>query len=197
MSFLPVACILRAFLRLTPVRHPFAHCLSDLRNRVVHHGVEPSFAGREVGVDGRADKAARRAISAMLTSGSLANASSAASRIAWTLRPASERRRLCVVAGVVSAISVDRHRCGLSLQLRQELPRTCGGTTNATRLTTLAGIRLRTRARLLAAALATAERAGQPAAMSRRSRSRSCRRPVAGRVEAGDHPRLLASGRPS
>src|SRR6266542_2511230 len=58
----------------------------------------------------------------MLASGSLANASSAASRIAWTLRSASERRRRCVLAGVVCfAISVDGHCGRVEAELGEEV----------------------------------------------------------------------------
>src|SRR5947208_11468385 len=68
---------------------------------------------------------ARRAISDMLLSGSLASASRAASRMAATLRSASARRRLGAgaSAGVVVGfvISVARHRAGVQPHLRHEV----------------------------------------------------------------------------
>src|SRR5437762_4169435 len=70
---------------------------------------------------------ARRAISAMLTSGSLASASRAASVIAEMLRSASARRRLGADASVSVFVldidSVDRHRLWVELQLREEVLR--------------------------------------------------------------------------
>src|SRR6266566_3169451 len=70
---------------------------------------------------------ARRAISAMLTSGSLASASRAASVIAEMLRSASARRRFgadaLVFVFVLVIDSVDRHRLWVELQLREEVLR--------------------------------------------------------------------------
>src|SRR5262245_4222659 len=55
----------------------------------------------------------------MLASGSPANASSAASRIAWKLPSASAPRRLGVGG---FAISVNGHRGGVEAELREEVP---------------------------------------------------------------------------
>src|SRR5918994_3890501 len=69
---------------------------------------------------------ARRAISDMLLSGSLAKASRAASRIEATLRSASARRLRAdaFVAVVVFAISlVTRHRAGIQSELWHEVAR--------------------------------------------------------------------------
>src|SRR5918995_5420423 len=68
---------------------------------------------------------ARRAISAMLASGSVANASSAASRIEAMLRSASARLRLLVEVAlglVLGMASVDRHCLWREPQLRQKMP---------------------------------------------------------------------------
>ena len=68
---------------------------------------------------------ARRAISAMLTSGSLASASSAALVIAVMLRSASARRRFGADASVFVFVlvisSVDGHRLRVERQLREEV----------------------------------------------------------------------------
>src|SRR3954451_8623675 len=70
---------------------------------------------------------ARRAISAMLTSGSPAKASRAALVIAAMLRSASARRRFGADASVVVLVlvigSVDGHRLRVERQLREEVLR--------------------------------------------------------------------------
>src|SRR3954451_11428356 len=70
---------------------------------------------------------ARRAISAMLTSGSLASASSAALVIAEMLRSASARRRFGADASVFVFVlvigSVDGHCLRVERQLREEVLR--------------------------------------------------------------------------
>src|SRR5256714_5222038 len=70
---------------------------------------------------------ARRAISAMLTSGSLASASRAALVIAEILRSASARRRFGADASVFVFVlvigSVDGHRLRVERQLREEVLR--------------------------------------------------------------------------
>src|SRR3954468_13250970 len=70
---------------------------------------------------------ARRAISAMLTSGSLANASRAALVIEAMLRSASALRRFGADASVVVSVfvigSVDRHCLRVERQLREEVLR--------------------------------------------------------------------------
>ena len=139
---------------------------------------------------------ARRAISDMLLSGSLASASRAASRMAATLRSASARRRLGADAGGRCRF---RHRqwLGIGLGLSRIFGtkwRARGSTARATRLATPA----RRPAATKACAIPDAA-CGPATAPPGRDRGED-RDPdgaadlVPGRVEARDHPGLLFAG---